>query len=124
MAPQGSIWFRPAMDPMTERKYDPSYPNFGNEIVALKKFTREDFDEISDAEMDILERTWGEFGHMTASQLRNYSHHHCPEYTETAGRIPISCRDVLEALGASDAEAELVDREISEFRREESALIG
>jgi uncharacterized phage-associated protein len=96
----------------------------GNEIVALKKFTREDLDEISDAEMDILERTWGEFGHMTASQLRNYSHDHCPEYTETAGRIPISYRDVIEALGASDAEAELVDREISEFRREESALIG
>jgi uncharacterized phage-associated protein len=212
MAPQGLIWFRPAMDHMTERKYDPSYPNFlaplvgfrsrkaaqictyfalengglieklkliilvylseraclaenhrpmlfdelfslphgpicsrtlngidgeirghiwddfvarnGNEIVALKKFTREDFDEISDAEMDILERTWGEFGHMTASQLRNYSHDHCPEHTETAGRIPISYRDLLEALGASDAEAELVDREISEFRREESALIG
>jgi uncharacterized phage-associated protein len=94
----------------------------GNEIVALKKFTRDDFDEISDVEIDTLEEVWTKFGHMTASQLRNYSHDHCPEYTETTGRIPISYREVLEALGASGEEAESVDREISEFRREENAL--
>ena len=105
-----------------EQIWDDFVARNGNEIVALRKFTRDDLDEISDAEMDMLERVWAEFGHMTASQLRNYSHDHCPEYTETAGRIPISYREVLEALGVSDTDAEAVEREISELRREENVL--
>lgn len=105
-----------------EQIWDDFIQRNGNAIVALKKFTRDDFDEISDAELDILEQVWDEFGQMTASQLRNYSHDHCSEYTETTGRIPISYREVLEALGVSDTEAELLEREISELRREESIL--
>jgi uncharacterized phage-associated protein len=94
----------------------------GNQIVANKKFSRGDLDEISDAELEALKATWRRFGHLTASQLRNYSHDHCPEYTETTGRIPISYRELLEAVGASDREAESVEREIAELRREKSAL--
>ena len=41
---------------------------------------------------------------MTASQIRNYTHDHCPEYTETEkARIPISYRQMLEALGEDQA---------------------
>ena len=94
----------------------------GNEVVALKKFDRDDFDELSDAELDVMNDVWARFGNMTASQLRNYSHVNCPEYTETTGRIPIAYREVLEAMGVRDADAEFIDREISEFRREESIL--
>jgi uncharacterized phage-associated protein len=94
----------------------------GNEIVALRTFARYDLDEISDVEIDMLEQVWQQFGHMTASQLRNYSHEHCPEYTETSGRIPIAYHEVLEALGMSRVDAELVEREVSEIRREESVL--
>src|SRR2546430_17436847 len=89
---------------------------------AMKKFTRDELDEISDAEMDVLDSIWKQFGHLTASQLRNYSHDHCPEYTETTGRIPIAYREVLEALGVSEQDAEQIEREIAEFRREENAL--
>lgn len=94
----------------------------GNEIVALKKFVRHDFDEISDAEMDTLDSVWKKFGYMSASQLRNYSHEHCPEYTETTGRLPIAYRELLEAVGIPEDDAERVEREIAELRREESAL--
>ena len=94
----------------------------GNEIVALKTFTRDELDEISDDEWDVLEEAWKKFGGMTASQLRNYSHQNCPEYTETTGRIPIAYHEVLEALGVSEDKAEQVDREIADWRREESAL--
>lgn len=94
----------------------------GNEIVAMKSFDRDDLDEISDAEIEIIDQIWKRFGHMTASQLRNYTHDNCPEYTETSGRIPISYREVLEAIGASSSEAEAIEREISTLRREESAL--
>jgi len=60
---------------------------------------------------------------MTASQLRNYSHRKCPEYTEIErGRIPISYREILEALGNPNAEE--IDREIADLRRAESILAG
>jgi uncharacterized phage-associated protein len=94
----------------------------GNNIVAMKRFSREDLDEISDEEIDALEKVWAEFGHMSASQLRNYSHERCVEYIETTGRIPIAYREVLEAVGVPEAEAEAIEREIADIRREESAL--
>ncbi|MCX7313733.1 MAG: Panacea domain-containing protein [Alphaproteobacteria bacterium] len=94
----------------------------GNNIVAMKKFDRNDFDEVSDEELDAVEKIWDELGHMTASQLRNYSHKYCAEYTETTGRIPIAYREVLEALGVPEDEAEIVERDIASVRREESAL--
>lgn len=95
----------------------------GNQIVGMKKFGRDDLDEVSDDEIDALEATWTRFGEYSASQLRNFTHEHCSEYTETSGRIPISYREVLEAVGYSAEEAEAVEREISEFRREESLLL-
>jgi uncharacterized phage-associated protein len=97
----------------------------GNVVVAMKKFNRDDLDEISAAELRILKFIWSRFGNMTASQLRNYSHEHCSEYTEIAdGRIPISYREVMEAVGAGEAQADIVDDEIRDIRRAESALMG
>jgi uncharacterized phage-associated protein len=95
----------------------------GNVVVAKKKFSRDDLDEVSDAELETADGVWKNLGHMTASQLRNFSHENCPEYTEVInGRVPISYREVLEAVGASEEEAEEVEREISDLRREESLL--
>jgi uncharacterized phage-associated protein len=108
-----------------ENIWDDFISRSGNETAAVKFFQRDDLDEISDAEIEIAESVWKDFGHLTASQLRKYTHDNCPEYTEiTAGRIPISYREVLEALGASMAQAEAIEREISILRREESALTG
>lgn len=77
----------------------------GNVVVAMKSFSRDELDDVSDAELEVVAGIWRQFGHMTASQLRNYSHDNCPEYTETTGRIPISCKQILEAVGEEDAEA-------------------
>lgn len=97
----------------------------GNKVVPTKKFTRADFDEVSDAEFDIVAQIWSKFGRYTASQLRNYTHQNCAEYTDiSSGRIPISYREILEAVGTSAAEADAIEDEISELRREESALTG
>ena len=59
---------------------------------------------MSDAELSVVNDIWREFGHFTASQLRNYSHENCPEYTETTGRIPISYKQILRAVGEEDAD--------------------
>jgi uncharacterized phage-associated protein len=97
----------------------------GNKVVATKKFTRDDLDEVSDAEFDIVKDVWNKFRTYSASNLRNFTHDNCSEYTDVAnGRIPISYKEVLEAIGSPSAEAEAIEREISELRREESALTG
>jgi uncharacterized phage-associated protein len=106
-----------------ETVWDQFIARNGNEISPVKKFTRDDFDELSDAEWEIANRIWTRFRGMTASQIRNYSHQNCPEYTEIdRGRIPISYREVLEAL--ENPNAEDIDREISDMRRADSILSG
>ena len=50
---------------------------------------------------------------MTASQLRNYSHQHCPEYIETTGRIRISYKQILKAVREEDAD--VVENDIEEM---------
>lgn len=93
----------------------------GNIVVPIKRFDRDELDELSDAEVACADAVWKERGHMTASQLRNYTHDNCPEYTEVEdGRVPITYADVLTALG--DERAEEIDREIREIRRAESVL--
>lgn len=95
----------------------------GNVIFPNKSFSRDDLDEISNAELAVTEKVWKEFGRMTASQIRNYTHLHCAEYTEIqSGRIPISYKEILEALGAPEAED--VDSQIAATRRQESVLSG
>ena len=76
----------------------------GNIVVAIKSLTRDELDEVSDVELSVVDEVWKELGHMTASQLRNYSHLNCPEYTETEGRIAISYKQILRALGEKDAD--------------------
>lgn len=93
----------------------------GNVVVAMKRFVREELDEIHRPEVKMLNYVWHRFGDMTASQLRNYSHENCPEYTEvTEGRIPISYRDVMIALGFTGVAADAVDDNVKNIRRKES----
>jgi hypothetical protein len=84
------------------------------------KITRDKLDEISKAELAVLDATWQSFGWMTASQIRNYAHKNRPEYVETTGRIPISYKDMLVAQGDEDA-IEIQDN-IDQSRRVKSIL--
>lgn len=87
----------------------------GRKDIYLVKDAPIDFDFLSDAEIDNLDKIWGEFGHMTASQIRNFTHEYCKEYTELDhGRAPISYRDVLIAVGYEDPDA--AESYISEMR--------
>jgi uncharacterized phage-associated protein len=96
----------------------------GNIVVPIKAFSPDDLDELSAAEEETLQLVWTKLGHMTASQLRNYSHDYCPEYTQVdkGCRLPITYSEVVAALG-SDA-PHMVDEEIRGIRRAESILSG
>ena len=93
----------------------------GNIIIPVKAFVRDDFDQVSDAEMAAVEIVWNKFGSLTSSQLRKYTHDHCPEYSEVlSGRIPITYAEMFAALG-SERPAELASS-VEDFRRYEAAL--
>lgn len=64
------------------------------------QFTRADLDRLSDADIEILEEIWNEFGHMNRWELRDYTHKHCPEWTDPKGSsIPFQYEDVLRGVG-------------------------
>ena len=55
--------------------------------------------ELSDADLDVLGEIWSRFGQMTGSQLREYTHDHCPEWKDPEGSmIPMQPEDLFEAL--------------------------
>ncbi|MDQ8758142.1 Panacea domain-containing protein [Sphingosinicella sp. LHD-64] len=61
-------------------------------------------DRLSRADRAILDATWDEFGVMTASQIRNWTHKHCPEYVEVgpAASLPIDLSELLAQVGIND----------------------
>ncbi len=103
-----------------EEIWDDYIARNGNVVVAIKHLSRDDLDEVSDTELAVVDDIWRDFGQMTASQLRNYSHENCPEYTETTGRIPISYKQMLKAVGKEDAD--VLANDIDEMIDLEAAL--
>lgn len=43
------------------------------------------FDELSEAEIDSLERVWKEFGAMNKWEIRDWTHDNCPEWEDPKG---------------------------------------
>lgn len=83
---------------------------------------RDLLDEVSDAELAVLNNIWDEFGHMSASQIRKWTHDNCPEYTEIDhGRVPISYASVFKALGENQLASEL-EKRINYSRKVDSLL--
>ncbi len=72
----------------------------GRKIRLAPEVKFEDLDALSEAEIQIAKTVWLEHGRKTASQLRNYSHDYCKEYTELkSGRLPISYESILTVVG-------------------------
>jgi uncharacterized phage-associated protein len=54
-----------------------------NHFVGLNEAVRADnLDELSDAEVGVLDSVWQQFGHMTQWELRDYTHDNCPEWED------------------------------------------
>lgn len=59
----------------------------------------DDLDELSEADLEVLEATWARFGTMTAYQLREWTHRNCPEWVDPGKTSkPISYEDIFKAL--------------------------
>lgn len=74
----------------------------------------EELDELSRADLAILETVWGDFGHMDQWQISDYTHDHCPEWEDPEDSVKkLSFRSVLVALGTASEEADEIDAEIN-----------
>lgn len=88
----------------------------GREVSAAVSIDRDTLDEVSDAEMEVLEAIWSDFGAMDSMAIRSYTHRNCPEYTEVeSGRLPIDYHEILSAVGVQDADE--LARDVAALRR-------
>ena len=73
------------------------------------------YDELSQAEIEILDETWNAFGHMTQWQLVRWAHTHLPEWKDpgTSSHV-ISVQDIGEALGLNPEEVKEVVAALAE----------
>jgi uncharacterized phage-associated protein len=84
-----------------------------HQIACNRDFSRDDLDQLSDADLDVLNVVWREFGHMNQWDLRDYTHQHITEWTNPNGSsLPIREVDILRAVGVSQTEAERLAEEI------------
>lgn len=86
-----------------------------NYFLALKKEIadpKEELLQLSDAELEVLESIWTQFGHMGSFELADLSHRICPEWEDPHGSsLPISRSRLLRSLGFDpDTSRELEER--------------
>jgi uncharacterized phage-associated protein len=67
---------------------------------------------LSDADLEILQQVWNEFGRMTQWDLVDYTHSQCAEWEDPLGSsAPISYESLFKALGYSQqAATDLISR--------------
>lgn len=76
-------------------------------VVCNRRVDRQGLDQLSDADLAVLDTVWRQFGHMNQWELRDYTHQHLPEWDNPHGSsIPINERDILRAVGVDDSEIE------------------
>lgn len=78
-------------------------------------------DELSDAEIDLIDEIWKEHGHKSRWELRD-EHHKLPEYVETNSRVLTPYRLILEKMGKSAPEIEAIIRELRYFESANNIL--
>ena len=90
----------------------------GNKVSLEKEIGT---DHLSQNDLRILEDVWSQFGKMSGTQLRNWTHANCPEYVEVdAGRASITYDEILAAVG--NGEADEIARDLRRLQREVGRL--
>lgn len=82
-------------------------------IACAREFERSDLDHLSDADLEVLDSIWQQFGRMSQWELRDYTHERLPEWKDPQGSsIPIREADILRAVGIDSDEANELEDEI------------
>lgn len=86
----------------------------GNIVAVANGLTVDSLDELSEADIAVLDETWGKFGHMGPWALRDWTHvsHNVPEWEDPWGSsASIPLRRIMTHAGVPDpdAQAELLE---------------
>jgi uncharacterized phage-associated protein len=77
-----------------------------HELSVVRPVVREELNEISAGDVDVLDAVWAKFGQMTKYQIRDYTHRYCLEWKDPNGSsFPIDYEDVFVALGRTRDQA-------------------
>lgn len=97
-----------------------------NHDVSLNRdFERSDLDHLSNADLEVLQAIWDQFGHMDQWQLKDYTHKNCGEWVDPDGSSnPITFLTVLREVGASRREAKTLSRKIESQRSLDTVFAG
>lgn len=88
--------------------------------VALRDPSRvrspeQDLLELSDAELDLLNETWAQYGHLGKYQIRDLTHKICPEWEDPDGSsIPISIDKLFATLKFDADQTEAMKSRLAE----------
>jgi len=89
-----------------------------NDVSLRRKVSRNSLDELSNAELSVLEAIYAKFGKWNKWKLRDYTHRYCPEWKDPKGSsLPIEIIDIFKALGRSPAEARKLAGRIEHDRK-------
>jgi len=72
-------------------------------------------DQLSPAEEELIDEIFATYGRQSQWQLRDLTHEFAEWQNPEGSSIPIDIKDILRALGASDAEANEIARELKGF---------
>lgn len=88
-------------------------PRKGYDTAVKRQFSRGDLDELSDADLEVLETVWRQFGHMDKWTLRDWTHLNCAEWKNPNGSsFPIEEVERLQAVGVPADQAHVLADEI------------
>jgi uncharacterized phage-associated protein len=78
-------------------------PRVGNDIPLMRPIQIDDLDELSKAEIQVLEDTWLQFSDIDRFELAEWTHRFCPEWRDPHGSsIPIDFATVFKRLNKED----------------------
>lgn len=82
-----------------------------NHMISCGKITLNELNELSRAEIRVLEQVWNDFGHMNPWELVDYTHDNCEEWEDPDGSSKtIPYERVLKVLGKGAASREIAER--------------
>jgi uncharacterized phage-associated protein len=75
-------------------------------------------DELSEAEMQLIEEVWAKYGHFAPFDLVEHLHQILPEWKDVqSGRVPIEYADILKAGGKPSDEISAVEEDLRHLER-------
>lgn len=91
--------------------------------VRRQGFVSKDLDELSVADLEIMDKVWDEFGDIAERDLSRYTHEHCTEWEDPGGSsTPIEEWEIFLALGWNRRDAESAHQQIQEQREIDRVL--